>query len=356
MDINNILENLCQTPGISGFEDKVRQEIRKKIEKNADSLSVDKMGNLIAIKKSHSNNAKKLLVTAHMDEIGLMVKNIEKSGLIRFVKVGGIRDFSLLYQEVMIHASNRDILGFICLPHNYFDPDKKKEVKYTDLFIDIGATSKDEVLKLDINIGTPITFKRNFLINGDVAIGKSFDNRAGCTALVDLFNQIDDLDNIDFYAVWTVQEEVGIKGASTAAFSIEPDLAVVFDVTYSTDFPGFEEKDSVVKMGQGPAVTVADGKEGLSEGLITPRKILNLIIEVAKETKISYQLDIVTGGRTDASVIQLSKEGILTGGISIPSRYIHMPSQGCCISDIKNTAKLTKEIMKKLDENMDFWI
>ncbi len=313
------------------------------------------MGNLVAIKKSHSKNAKKILVTAHMDEIGLMVKNIEKSGFIRFVKVGGIRDVSLLYQEVMIHSPSKDIPGFISAPYRYFEPDKKKEVKYSDLYIDVGAKNKEEVLKLDINIGTPVTFRRNFLVNGDVAIGKSFDNRAGCTALIELFNMMESLDNFDFYAVWTVQEEVGIKGASTAAFSIKPDLAFVFDVTFSTDMPGFEEKDSVVKMGQGPAITVADGREGLHDGLITPQKVFNLIVEVAKNAGIPYQLDIVTEGRTDASVIQLSREGILTGGISIPSRYIHMPSQGCCISDIENTAKLTKEIMKNVDENKDYW-
>ena len=254
-----------------------------------------------------------------------------------------------------MHSPKGDIKGFISAPFNYFGPDKKKEVKYTDLYIDIGATSKDEVLSQDINIGTPITFERKFLVNGNVAIGKSFDNRAGCAALIELFNTLKPLSNFDFYAVWTVQEEVGVKGASTAAFSIKPDLAFVFDVTYSTDIPGFEEKDSIVKMGEGPAVTIADGREGFHDGLITPKKVLNLIVDVAKKTEIPYQLDIVTGGRTDASVIQLSQDGILTGGISIPSRYIHMPSQGCCISDIENTAKLTVEIVKEVDNDADQW-
>ena len=342
--MKDLLKKLSNAPGISGFEDEVRDLMIKELENYADEITVDNLGNLIALKKGKPDG-KKIMLAAHMDEIGLMVRYIDEKGFIKFSKIGGINDQMLLNQAVDIHSANGNVAGVIGSkpPHKIKQSEKKKILEYDNMFIDIGATSREEAEKL-VGVGDPIIIRQEFeeLRNGLVK-GKALDNRVGCAVLIQVLKQAET--DATIYAVGTVQEEVGLKGAKTSAFSINPDMALALDVTISGDHPGIKEEEAPSQAGKGPAIILTDDS---GRGLITHPQVKELLISAAEEEEIPYQLEVSDGGTTDATAIHLTRQGIPTGVISPPSRYIHTPVSVVNIEDVENAVKLILAVLKRV--------
>lgn len=342
--MKQLLEKLSNASGVSGFEDEVRNLMMDELKGHVDDLEVDEMGNLIAIKKGKTDG-KKVMLAAHMDEIGLMVRYINKNGFIKFSKLGGINDQMLLNQEVYIHTESEKILGVVGSkpPHRMKAAEKKKPVEHENMFIDIGASSKEDAEEM-VSVGDPITIKQKFAeLKNDLVMGNAMDNRVGCAVLLEVMKQA--RSDATIYGVGTVQEEVGLKGARTAAYKINPDMALALDVTISGDHPGMKEEEAPAKAGKGPCIILTDAS---GRGIITHPKVKKLLIEVAKEEKIPYQLEVSEGGTTDATAIHLTREGIPTGVISPPSRYIHTPVSVVNIKDVENAAKLILAVLERI--------
>lgn len=334
--MKDLLEKLSNATGISGFEGNIREIIKDELKDYVDDIEIDNLGNIIAVKKG-KENGKKIMLAAHMDEIGLMVRYIDKKGFINFSKIGGINDQMLLNQEVYIHTDNGKVLGVLGSkpPHRMKASEKNKAVKYEDMFIDIGVKDREEAEKL-VSVGDPITIKHEFSpLQGSVVTGKAFDNRVGCLTLIETLKRVKS--DATIYGVGTVQEEVGLKGARTSAFKINPDLAIALDVTISGDHPGIKEDEAPAKLGGGPVIVLTDAS---GRGIITHSEVKKLLIETAEKEEIPYQLEVSEGGTTDATAIHLTREGIPTGVLSAPTRYIHTPVEVVDLDDIENTVKL----------------
>lgn len=342
--MKKLLEKLSNASGVSGFEDEVRNVMIDELKGHVDDLEVDEMGNLIATKKGKPDG-KKVMLAAHMDEIGLMVRYIDKNGFIKFSKLGGINDQMLLNQEVYIHSNGEKILGVVGSkpPHRMKAAEKKKPVEYENMFIDIGASSKEDAEEF-VNVGDPITIKQKFSeLKNDLVTGNAMDNRVGCAILLEVMKKAQS--NATIYGVGTVQEEVGLKGARTSAYKINPDMALALDVTISGDHPGMKEEEAPAKAGEGPCIILTDAS---GRGIITHPKVKELLIKVAQEEEIPYQIEVSEGGTTDATAIHLTREGIPTGVISPPSRYIHTPVSVVNIKDVENAVKLILAVLNKL--------
>jgi len=340
-----LMKDLVTTPGISGFEGKIVDIIKKELKDHVDEIQDDLMGNVIAIKNGEKNGAK-IMLAAHMDEIGLMVRHIDKKGFIKFTKIGGIYDPMILNHTVIIHGKNGDITGVIGSkpPHVMKATEKKKVIEYDSMFIDIGVFSKKEAEEL-ISVGDPISFKSDFEeFPNDLIMGKALDNRIGCYIMIETMKQIDSKATV--YGVGTVQEEVGLKGARTSAFKLDPDMAFALDVTIAGDHPGIKEDGAPAKLGKGPAIILVDAS---GRGIITPEKVKNLLISSSEENEIPYQLEVSEGGTTDGTAIQLTREGIPTGVLSVPTRYIHTTVSMASMNDIENTIKLLVKTINGLD-------
>jgi putative aminopeptidase FrvX len=335
------LEKLSNACGVAGREDEVKSLMTKFLKPYADDIREDKLGNIVAVKEGKKDGPK-LMLAAHMDEIGLLVKTISKEGFLQFLKIGGIDDRVLLAQKVMVCTEKGLLHGIIGSrpPHIQKEDERKRVLASDELFIDIGAEDQDEAKKMGVKIGSPIEFDVRFAkISKEIVIGKAFDDRAGCAVMIEIMKQLEKTD-CTVYAVGTVQEEVGCRGAMTAAFDIHPDLGIALDVTVSGDTPGVKDVEAPVKLGKGPSLGVADG------GLITHPKVLKLLMDVAEESKIPYQLEASLGGTTDASRISLSREGVPSGPLSIPTRYIHSPTSLISLEDAENVVKLTTAAIK----------
>jgi len=344
-DMKELLERLSNAHGLSGYEGSVRQIIENEVRPYVDEIKTDKMGNLIATKLG---DKPVVMLAAHMDEIGLMVKYVDDKGFVHFTKSGGWFDQTLLNQRMILHTEQGAVYGVIGSkpPHAMKEEDKKKPVQAEDMFIDVGATSKEDAEKLGVKTGTPITSDTEFKsLGNDRVTGKAFDNRAGCVMLIEALREMKDV-RATVHAVFTVQEEVGLKGAKTSAFGLNPDVALATDVTITGDHPGIEKKQSAIEMGKGPSITVSDAE---GRGIIVPEPVLKWLKEAAESNKIPYQLEVGTGGTTDASAIHLSREGIPSGVISPPSRYIHTPVSVLSMTDLENAAKLVARALEIVD-------
>jgi putative aminopeptidase FrvX len=272
-----------------------------------------------------------------------MVKTITKDGFIQFTKMGGIDDRILPAQKVTVYTKKGQYPGIIGSkpPHIQKEEERKKIITYDDLFIDVGAENKEDATNLGVAIGDPVAFDIKYVkLGNDAVMGKAFDNRAGCITMVETLKLLQQTD-CTVCAVGTVQEEVGLRGAATAAFGVDPDLAIALDVTIAGDVPGVREFDTSVKMGKGPALTISDS------GLITHPKVLRWLIETAEEEKIPFQIESGLLGSTDAARISMTRQGIPSGNISIATRYIHSPVGMLSLKDIENSAKLTAAAIQK---------
>ncbi len=334
-DIKSLLEKLSNAHGISGWEGSIQQIVKDEIASFVDEIRVDSLGNLIATRKGERPS---IMIEAHADEIGLMVKQVDEKGFIGFIRIGGWFDQTLLNQRVVIHTRSGPVIGVIGSkpPHVMREEDRKKVVEARDMFIDVGCGSQKEVEDLGIRAGTPISIDRTFTsLKGDKVTGKAFDNRAGLIVMIEALKRTKTKSTI--YAVATVQEEVGLKGARVSAFDLNPDIAIAADVTIPGDHPGIERKDAPIEMGKGPVVVVADAS---GRGIIATPSVIEWLVGTAKEFDIPVQLEASDGGTTDATAIYLTRSGIPTGVICVATRYIHSPVEVLSLSDIDKAADL----------------
>ncbi|MCD8180912.1 MAG: M42 family metallopeptidase [Firmicutes bacterium] len=322
MDTLKILKDMTQINSASGNETAIREYIKTEAEKYCDEVYVDAMGNLTAHKKG---GGKKIMFAAHMDEIGIIVTDTDDKGFIRFSAVGGLNIPNLVNLRVRFSNGIEGVIGA--------EEDKfKGKPALSNLYIDIGAADKKAAQK-QISVGDTAVFVGGFVKRGDNIISKALDNRAGCAVILKALSEIKESPN-DLYFVFTVQEEVGFRGARTAAFDIEPEIAVAVDVTDTGDTPS--APTMAVEMGKGAAVKVMD------RSIMCDSLVRSVMIETAKREGIPYQLEIMTDGGTDAGAIHLTRAGVKTGGISIPTRYIHSPSEMANINDIENCVALVR--------------
>jgi tetrahedral aminopeptidase len=345
MALVETLEKLSNAFGVAGREEEVRSLMKKYLKPFVDEVAEDKLGNVIGIKRG-KKSAPKVMLAAHMDEIGLLVKTISKEGFLQFMKIGGIDDRVLLAQKVIVSTEKGHLHGIIGSrpPHIQKEDERKRVLAWDELFIDIGAESQQEAYKMGVKIGDPVCFDAKFAqIGKNIIIGKALDDRVACAVMIEAMKNLQKTD-CTIYAVGTVQEEVGLRGATTSAFGIDPDFGIALDVTVAGDTPGVKDVEAPVKMNKGPSLTVADS------GLIVHPKVLRLLINAAEENKIPYQLETGLPGSTDAARISLTKAGVPSGVISVPTRYIHSPTSMLSLKDTEYAVKLTVAAVKKVPE------
>lgn len=332
MNIKDLLRDLCAANSVSGSEKNINDKIQSIFSKYADKISVDSLGNVIILKKGENNYSKlKIMVASHLDEIGLMVKSIEENGFIKFTNIGGIDSRTLLGQEITIHGK-KDLFGVIISkpPHLQDESESNKVMEMDELYIDLGYSY--EKVKEYVNIGDVITINRELIeLNGNRVACKSLDDKAGIASLYECIKELNKMKHeADVYFVCTVQEEEGMRGAYTSAYGINPDIGIAVDVGFGAT-PEISRKNTIV-LGHGPGITIG--------GNIHP-KLRKEIINIAKEYNVPYQHEVFpesTG--TDASAIQITRQGIPTLCLSIPLRYMHTSVEVVDMKDIKNTGKL----------------
>jgi len=322
-----LLKSLLETYGPSGNEEYIRDLIHDEIKEYADEIKIDRLGNLIAVKRGSGN---KIMIAAHMDEIGLIVTGIDENGFLRFANIGGVSPHISLGQRVMFRDG---IQGVVFMEHL----DDMKQLKLDKMYIDIGAKNREDALS-KVNLGDSVCFYKPFIQMGDTFISKAMDDRIGCFIAIEALKQIKQSSN-EIYFVFTVQEEVGRRGATTSAFGIDPDMGIAVDITATGDTP--KAKHMAVKMGEGPAVKIKD------HSLLSHPIVKKLMIDTAKENKIPYQLEVLEFGGTDSGSIHLTHGGVPSGVLSIPCRYAHSPCEMVSIDDVENSIKLLTKVLEK---------
>lgn len=344
-----MLKDLTDANGVPGNEDEPRAVMKKYIEPYSDEVTVDRLGSLIAVKKGKTEGPK-IMIAGHLDEIGFMVTHIDDKGFLQFQTLGGWWEQVMLAQRVtVVTRSGEKIPGVIgSKPPHILSPDaRKKPVEKRDMFIDIGASSKEEAMEFGVRPGDSIFPVCEFTVmkNDKLLMAKAWDNRIGCAIAIDVLRQLKDVDHPNtVYGVGTVQEEVGLRGAKTATNLIQPDIGFSVDVGIAGDTPGINDKEALAKMGKGPQVLVYDGS------MISHRRLRHLITDTADEAGIPYQFDFVAGGGTDAGAIHLTAGGVPALAICIATRYIHTHAAILHRDDYENAVKLLVEVIKKLDQ------
>ncbi len=325
-----LIKRLTETWGPSGHEHVIRELIRDEIKGLVDEVRVDALGNLIAHKKGNGNGPrKKIMLAAHMDEIGVMVTHVDEKGFLRFASLGGVMPNTLVGHRCRFENG---VLGV-------FGQEKKdgsrSEVKMDKLFIDVGVS---DAKSAPVGVGDAAGFWREFADLGNRLVAKTMDDRVSCAVLIESLRQLKKSPH-EVFAVFTVQEEVGVRGAMTSAFGVQPDVAIALDVTDTGDTP--ESTTMAVALGKGPAIKVKDS------GMLAHLGVKNALVETARENKIPYQLEVLVGGSTDAMAMQISREGVPAGVISIPTRYVHTPSEMVDYDDVQNACKLLTTFLSK---------
>ena len=327
-----LLKKICETPGAPGFEYPIRNVIIGEIKGLVDKYEIDPMGNLIGFRKGKQD--KKIAISAHMDEISFIVSHIDKEGFIRFQPLGGFDPKTLTAQRVIIHGT-KDIIGVMGSKpiHIMTAEEKKKPTELKDFFIDTGMSV--EAVNEIVGIGDPITRERALIEMGDCVNSKSLDNRVSVYALIEVLKQLKSVDlEYDLYTLFTVQEEVGLRGIQTAAFSTEPDFGINLDVTIAFDVPGSQPQEVISRLGGGAAIKVIDGTS------ICDHRMVSFLKGVAKEHDIPYQMEIMAMGGTDTAFLQRSGRGSVAGAISIPTRHIHQVIEMTNKKDIQHSIDL----------------
>ena len=322
-----LVKQLVEAYGPSGFEDNVRDLIRPLVEPHADEVAVDTMGNLIARKKGDGEGGCKVMIAAHMDEIGLMVTHITEKGFLRFTGIGGIYPHTLAGNRVQFADGT---IGVIYTEKR----DSHSQVHGLDKhYIDVGATSREDC---PVGVGDAAAFYRAFHVQGDLLVAKSMDDRIGCVVGIETLQRLEQTPH-DVYFVFSVQEEVGTRGAQAAANALEPDVGIALDVTLTGDTP--EGPTMAVALRDGPAIKVKD------TGMISHTGLVRLMRRRAEEANIPYQLEVLDGGSTDARSIQIAGAGSAAGVISIPTRYVHTVSETVHAQDVEGCIQLLVEIL-----------
>lgn len=340
-----LLSEICKTPGAPGFEARVRALVLKEVTPLVDEISVDNLGNVHAIKRGKAGNGKRVMVAAHMDEIGFIVTHIDDNGFVKFTTLGGFDPKTLTAQRVIIHGK-KDLVGVMgSKPIHVMSPDERnKKPVMEDYFIDMGM-SKEEVLKY-IQVGDPITRERELIEIGDCVNAKSIDNRVAVFILIETLKQLKGQSvPYDIHAVFTVQEEVGIRGANVAAHSVNPDFGIALDTTIAYDLPGAQAHERITQLGKGAAIKIMDSMT------ICDYRMVAFMKQTADQEKITWQPEILPAGGTDTAGVQrMGKQGAIAGAISIPTRHLHQVIEMAHKQDILDCIALLKACLEKIDQ------
>ncbi|MBB4079743.1 endoglucanase [Lewinella aquimaris] len=337
-----LLQAVCEAPGVSGFERRIRQLVHDEVKDLVDEVSIDNMGNLIALKKGRER--KRVMVAAHMDEIGFIVNHIDDNGFLRFLPLGGFDPKTLTAQRVLVHGRH-DVLGVMGSKpiHIMKAEERTKVVPISDYFIDLGLP-KEEVERI-VSVGDPITRDRHLIEVGNCVTGKSLDNRVSVFILLEVLRELKGQEiPYDLYATFTVQEEVGLRGAMGSASHIDPDFGFGLDVTIAYDVPGSTPQERVTGLGCGAAIKVLDGS------VISDYRMVNYLKGIAKEDEITTQLELLPAGGTDTAAVQrYGTKGSIAGAISIPLRNMHQVIEMANKQDIADCISLLSAAIRKLD-------
>lgn len=326
----DLLKRLCETPGVPSREEPIRALVIQEMRPLVDSLSVDAMGSVVGVKKG-TGNGPKVMLAAHMDEIGFLVRHIDDKGFLRLQTVGGFDARVLSAQRVYVHGfAGERLLGALqpaARPtHLLTDEERNKPPKLEEMFVDVGLTA-DEV-RSRVEIGDPVTLARTAEIVGGNVMSKTLDNRVSVFVMLEALKTLG-AHTCDIYAVATTQEEVGLRGAATAAYALRPDTGIAIDVTLAGDYPGQPEESRITELGKGAAIKIMDSS------LLCHPKIVRHFRDVAERSEIPYQLEILSRGGTDAGGIQRTRGGVPSFTLSIPCRYVHTVNETASITDIE---------------------
>ena len=328
--MKKLLQTLTESFGPSGYEDEVRRIVRSEVEPLADEIRVDPLGNLIVHKRptKTSPDAKKLMIAAHMDEIGVIVSHVDEKGFVRFSPIGGVFRRYVLGGRVRFLNGTQGIIGFDRL-------DNINELPTLDkVYIDVGATSPKDC---PVKIGDVAAFDRQYNDLGNRLVAKSMDDRVGVLVAIETLRLLKSTP-FDLYFVFTTQEEVGVRGATTSAYGVDPDVGIALDVTPTGDTPNALRLE--MALGKGPCIKIQD------VGMIADPRVVQWMIRTAEKNKIPYQREVLLIGGTDARAIQLTRAGVPAGCISIPVRYVHSPSEMVDYSDVQNAVKLLSALLR----------
>ncbi len=343
MSINTeLLSKICTVPGAPGFEQRVREMVINEVRDLVDDLEIDNMGNVYAIKRGKAS--KKVMIGAHMDEIGFIVTHIDDNGFIRFHTLGGFDPKTLTAQRVLIHGK-KDIVGVMASkPIHVMSPEERNKVaKIKDYFIDTGL-SADEVKEI-VSVGDSITREREFIEMGNCVNGKSLDNRLAVFILIETLRNLKDKEvPYDIYGVFTVQEEVGIRGANVSSMRIKPDFGFGLDTTIAFDLPGASAHEKITKLGEGTAIKIMDAST------ICDYRMVAFMKKTAENHNIKWQPEILTAGGTDTAGIQrMTEGGSIAGAVSIPTRHLHQVIEMAHKEDIKGSIDLLTACVSDID-------
>ena len=328
--MKKLLQNLTEAFAPSGYEDKVRGIVRAEVEPLADEIKVDVLGNLIVRKRPgrQTKDTRKIMIAAHMDEIGLIVSHVDQNGFVRFSPIGGVFRRYVLGGRVRFLNGTQGVIGFDRLDHVNELPTLDK------VYIDVGATSKKDS---PVKIGDVAAFDRPFTELGNRLVAKSMDDRVGVLVAIEALRALKSTPH-DVYFVFTTQEEVGTRGAATSAYGIDPDVGIAIDVTPAGDTPNALKME--MALGKGPCIKIQD------PGMIADPRVVQWMIRAAEKAKLPYQREVLLRGGTDARAIQLTRAGVPAGCISIPVRYVHSPSEMVDYSDVQNSVKLLTAVLR----------
>jgi putative aminopeptidase FrvX len=326
--MKQLLQKLTDVFSPSGYEDAIRSVIRNEVKGFADDVRVDAMGNLIVRKGRPTKYGKRIMIAAHMDEIGLMVTHVDEGGFVRFTGIGGVYPRNLPGGRVRFVNGTTGVIGLEPTEH------RENVLPLDKMFIDVGAVNKKAS---PVKTGDVAAFERPFLDMGERLVAKSMDDRIGCTVAIEVLRKLK-ITPHEVYFVFTTQEEVGTRGAQTSAYGIDPELGFSIDVTGWGDTPG--EKGFDVALGKGPAIKIRDG------GMISDPRIVNWMVQTAEKANLPFQREVLLGGTTDARAMQVVRSGIPVGCVSIPCRYVHSPSEMVDINDVENAVKLIEALLR----------
>jgi len=339
----SLLKQVCEIAGAPGFEKRIRDLVIKEVTPLVDEVKTDNLGNVIAIKKGKNNpDGKRVMVAAHLDEIGFIVTHIDDNGFLRFHTLGGFDPKTLTAQRVIVHGK-KDMVGVMGSKpiHVMSQEERTKLPKTTDFFIDLGM-SKKEVEKF-VTVGDPVTRERELIEMGECVNCKSIDNRVAVFILIETLKKLEN-PPYDVFATFTVQEEVGIRGANVAAHGINPDFGIALDTTIAFDVPGAQAHEKVTELGKGTAIKIMDAST------ICDYRMVEFMKKTADAEKISWQPEILTAGGTDTAGVQrMGKQGAIAGAISIPTRHLHQVIEMAHKRDIANSIALLKSCLEKID-------
>jgi putative aminopeptidase FrvX len=342
-----LLKELTEAKGVAGYEREVRNVIRRYLEPMG-SITQDKIGSLIC-KKSGDAEEPRVVLAGHMDEIGFMVKHVSKEGFIKFTSLGGWWDQVLLAQRVLISTYKGDVVGVVGAkpPHLLSDEERKKYVEKKDMYIDIGARSQQEVEEAGVRVGDPIVPISEFTIlaNSKTYMAKAFDDRVGCALTIAAMQGFLNKSHPNtLFAVATVQEEVGARGAITSAELVNPDVALILEVDIAGDVPGIKPEETPIKLGGGPVLLAYDAR------MIPNLQLRDLVIDTAKKCNIPLQISAMEGGATDGGPIHLHKSGVPTVVLAVPTRHIHCHNAIVRREDFDRAVDLLTALIKRLDK------